>query len=346
MRSRPDVLVLGAGGVLGEAWLSGVLAGLEDAARIELNRCDYLLGTSAGAIVAARLAAGLPLDRPARCDLTSEPHADRDPDASPGAGGPLAWTARAAEQVASLALELGTPAVPLAIELATPTAALTRAAVLRTAPRPRESLGDLRRRLDETGVRFDGRLRVAAVARRSGRRFVFGQPGAPAATVAQAVEASCAVPWLFAPVRIGDVEYVDGGIWSPTNLDAAPVARGSLVLCLSPTAGRGGTSPLARGLRGASRAATEVEATALRARGAEVTVVAPDARCVAAIGGDLMDRGRRSAVLAAAYRQGRALGAAGPASPRLGRVGAGLRALHGSPARARAAALERLVRAR
>ena len=31
MLSPPDVLVLGAGGVLGESWLMGVLAGIEDA---------------------------------------------------------------------------------------------------------------------------------------------------------------------------------------------------------------------------------------------------------------------------------------------------------------------------
>ena len=32
MHTRPDILVLGAGGLLGEAWMVGVLAGIEDAA--------------------------------------------------------------------------------------------------------------------------------------------------------------------------------------------------------------------------------------------------------------------------------------------------------------------------
>jgi predicted acylesterase/phospholipase RssA len=44
------------------------------------------------------------------------------------------------------------------------------------------------------------------------------------------------VPWLFAPVTIGTREYVDGGVWSPTNLDAAPAGRDTHVLCLNPTA--------------------------------------------------------------------------------------------------------------
>ena len=64
MRSRPDVLVLGGGGVLGEAWMMGVLAGIEDATGFDLRDCDYYVGTSAGAIVAAHLAAGQSPRRP------------------------------------------------------------------------------------------------------------------------------------------------------------------------------------------------------------------------------------------------------------------------------------------
>src|ERR1019366_7728013 len=58
MRSRPDVLVLGAGGVLGEAWMMGLLAGIEDASGFDLRDCEHFVGTSAGAIVAAHLVAG------------------------------------------------------------------------------------------------------------------------------------------------------------------------------------------------------------------------------------------------------------------------------------------------
>src|SRR5579875_694195 len=62
--SRPDVLVLGGVGVLGEAWMMGVLAGLEDAAGFDLRDCESFVGTSAGAIVAAHLAAGRTPRRP------------------------------------------------------------------------------------------------------------------------------------------------------------------------------------------------------------------------------------------------------------------------------------------
>src|SRR3981081_568320 len=64
MLTRPDVLVLGGGGVLGEAWMMGVLAGLEDATGFDLRRCDYFVGTSAGSALAARLAAGESPRRP------------------------------------------------------------------------------------------------------------------------------------------------------------------------------------------------------------------------------------------------------------------------------------------
>src|SRR3954452_1680188 len=54
----PDVLVLGGGGILGEAWMNAVLAGLEEATGFDARYCDGYVGTSAGSIVAAALAAG------------------------------------------------------------------------------------------------------------------------------------------------------------------------------------------------------------------------------------------------------------------------------------------------
>ena len=117
-----------------------------------------------------------------------------------------------------------------------------------------------------------------------------------------AVLASCAVPWIFAPVRIGGREYVDGGVWSPTNLDAAPVGRGARVLFLAPLLG--GPWPA---MRAASSAALRVEALRVRAR---VQTVGPDDASNRAMGPNLMDSGPRPAVLAAGYAQGRRLAGA------------------------------------
>src|SRR5205823_5327351 len=63
---RPDVLVLAAGGVVGEAWMTGVLAGIEAETDIDFRRVEAFVGTSAGSIVAASLAAGRSPRRPGR----------------------------------------------------------------------------------------------------------------------------------------------------------------------------------------------------------------------------------------------------------------------------------------
>jgi len=55
---RPDVLVLAAGGTLGEAWMRGLLDGAGSATGIDFRECEYFVGTSAGSIVAAFLASG------------------------------------------------------------------------------------------------------------------------------------------------------------------------------------------------------------------------------------------------------------------------------------------------
>jgi hypothetical protein len=60
----PSVLVLGGGGLLGEAWITGVLAGYEDAMGADVRGCRRFVGTSAGSIVAASLVAGRSPRRP------------------------------------------------------------------------------------------------------------------------------------------------------------------------------------------------------------------------------------------------------------------------------------------
>jgi NTE family protein len=295
----PDVLVLGGGGVLGEAWLRGALAGLESATGWDLRRCEAFVGTSAGSIVAAVLAAGR------RPEVAGDVAAGWERAAGEAIPGGRAAGAR--RLVAGAASAVATPLAPVTAAGLQPARAAVRGAILRRGPTPTRRIPQLAAALRGLEAGFDGRLRVAAVERRSGRRVVFGAPGAPEASVEQAVLASCAVPWVFSPVTIAGREYVDGGAWSAANLDAAPVRRGTRVLCLNPTA-----SPrLARDRLGAVRAFARgtagSEALLLRRRGARVTIVAPDAGAVAAIGPDLFDPRRRAAVEAAGFAQGCAL---------------------------------------
>lgn len=294
----PDVLVLGAGGTLGIAWLRGVLAGIEESNGVDFRQSEALVGTSAGSVVAAALSAGhRPLqDRPP--DV---------PDAAAGAedseveeDGPVK---RAAAKAASAVAATTAPIAPLALRAGAPAGALARAAIFRTARTGQHPRG-LRRFVEGLDARFDGRLRVSALDRRSGKRVMFGAPGAPEASVADAVLASCAVPWMFAPVTIDGREYLDGGLWSPTNLDAAPAGRGTQVLCLMPTASRTVTGAPFGALRAVTRASALTEAAALRARGATVRLLTPDAGSSRAMGPSLMDGRRRVEVEAAAYAQG------------------------------------------
>jgi NTE family protein len=285
----PDSLVLGAGGTLGEAWMRGLLSGIESTSDLDFRDCEYVLGTSAGSIVAATLTSGRRLDAG---DRAAREWARATQGAPPRAG-----IARAALRAGAV---VASPLAPLAFAGLEPAGRLARSAALAASSRPQRTLRRLGDHLDALHARFDGRLRIATVDRRSGARVIFGAPGAPDATVADAVLASCAVPWLFAPVTIDGREYVDGGVWSPVNLDAAPGGRGARVLCLAPTAGAGP-------LKAVTRAALLAEEMALRARGMRVDTITPDDASAAAIGPNLMNRGRVEDVLDAAFAQGRAL---------------------------------------
>jgi NTE family protein len=295
------VLVLGVGGVLGEAWMWGYLGGRRQATGEDARRAKQLIGTSAGSIVAARLAGG---EDPRRGEERVRWDGEAEPERRPGA------LRSAIERATRISVGAFSPLAAPALMAATPGGALARAAVLARVPAGRIELRDLRSRVEALGPTFDdGRLNIVAVDRGSGRRVVFGADSAPEASVAEAVAASCAVPGLFAPVEIGGREYVDGGVWSPTNLDLARAGSGDRVLCLVPTAVMGtGPAVALRGLAAGWRLATSVEAAAARRRGAEVEVVAPDAGSARAMGIDLMNPGRRAGVLAAGFRQGVAQG--------------------------------------
>ncbi|MEA2199926.1 MAG: hypothetical protein QOI89_522 [Solirubrobacteraceae bacterium] len=303
----PQVLVLGGGGILGEAWMSAVLAGLDEGDGFDSRTCGQYIGTSAGSIVAASLVAGVaPGSRLG--ELPEQPPVSPSEDEQ--RLGALRQTLGA---VVSIGNAAAAPLASLALSSSTGGGALLRRAALRRAPLGRRSLERLGSEVQRSGASWDGRLRVAAVELQSGRRVMFGAPGAPSVTVAQAVQASCAIPGVFEPLRVGARTYVDGGVWSPTNMDAADVRRGDQVLCLNPT---GSMRPVAGTLIGAlapiSRGVAGAEALALRHRGAGVSTVNPDEASRAAMGINLMDPSRRAEVIEAGLAQGRRLASERP----------------------------------
>jgi NTE family protein len=294
----PDVLVLAGGGTVGHAWMSGVLAGIEDAAEVDFRRVEAFVGTSAGSIIAARLVSGRSPRRPAGGGDAGQQDGEV----------PVGRVERVARRAAQLGWAATAPLAPVALGLGTPPGALARAVLLSRAPDAGRTHEALRRRVESWGSRFDGRLRVCCVDKASGRRVVFGAPGAPQAEVADAVTASCAIPWVYAPVWIGGREYVDGGVWSVTNLDVAPAGRESEVLCLDPTAALADAGGRRGRLRHAFTVAAALEKQSLRQHGARVRHVRPDPGSAEAMGPDFMEDDAAPAAHTAGYAQGAAIG--------------------------------------
>ncbi len=72
----------------------------------------------------------------------------------------------------------------------------------------------------------------------SGQEVVFGRGNA-----GEAVRASCSIPGVFRPVRIGDRVYVDGGVVSPVAVDAARRLGADVVVAVDVSADVDGPPP-------------------------------------------------------------------------------------------------------
>ncbi len=72
----------------------------------------------------------------------------------------------------------------------------------------------------------------------SGREVVFGRGNA-----GQAIRASCSIPGVFRPVKIGDKVYVDGGVVSPVAVEAAKRLGADVVLAVDISASSERTPP-------------------------------------------------------------------------------------------------------
>src|SRR5215216_1216747 len=149
----PDTLVLGGGGTLGEAWMRGLLAGLESTSGLDFRGCEYVLGTSAGSIVAAALVSGRRLeagDRAARAWGAAAEAGEAAARASGAAAGDGAASgeadrgARGIRYLARAALRAGTaaasPLAPLAFAGLEPAGRIARSAALAATPRTERRL--------------------------------------------------------------------------------------------------------------------------------------------------------------------------------------------------------------
>jgi NTE family protein len=306
--SRPRAtrrgVVLGAGGVLGAAWSIGALDAISRVEGFGPHEADVIVGTSAGAVLAALLGAGLTAqdlrDHQRGLPLPHEVGIDWDYDRATGGAVPT----RPRLAVGSPALLRRTVGHPRRVPPLAVLAALT--------PQGTGTLAEVGRMVGsvagESGwVPRDG-VWVVAMDYDSGRRVAFGRDGSPQAMLDEAVMASCAIPGWYAPVRIGGRRYVDGGACSTTSVDL--VAREGLdeVYVLAPMASFVTDRPRRVAARLERRVRRQVtrrllrEAAKVSSAGASITVLTPGPEDLAAIGANMMDPSRRLAVLDTSLR--------------------------------------------
>jgi NTE family protein len=299
---RPRIgLVLGAGGVLGAAWMTGALAHLADRLPAVAG-VDLIVGTSAGSVLAAALRCGASLDEI------------------------VAWQCGDATGVLSESVVLAAtdgPLPPLP-HLRLGSLPLARAGLFLQVPpwvgasgwlphgrgqhvALRSLVSALHWRHSQSaadgGIWVDGDTWIAAMDYDTGQPVLFGRPGAPRASLPDAVVASCSIPGWYEPTLIGGRRYVDGGIRSATSLGALSGTKVQEVYVLAPMASTEPDHPLQPHLRLERRVrqlltrALLRQAKMLSAQGKRVTIVTPGPRDLAVMGANLMDPRRRQAVL-------------------------------------------------
>ncbi len=306
-RSRPRVgLVLGAGGVLGAAWMTGALPALQERLPCLIGDVDLIIGTSAGSVIAAALRCAIGID-----EMIAHQRGE--------AVGPLG--ASAVEQLTggrwppAPQLRLGSARLMLAM-LLTPHRVHPSVAASAWLPLGRGSHGALRDMVHALHCHsfglpaageppsdwVGGQTWIVAVDYDSGRRAVFGRPGAPPALLADAVVASCSIPGWYEPAVIDGRRYVDGGVRSPTSLGMMARAGVDEVFVLAPMASVVAGRPwlpheqLERQFRALITMTMLREVRALRAAGIGVTVLTPGPEDLAVMGVNLMDPRRRRQV--------------------------------------------------
>jgi NTE family protein len=271
--TTPWALVLGGGGLAGVAWETGILHALTERG-LDVTTADRVVGTSAGATVAAQLAS-----RTAIAELferqidPAKQSRELTPEGISIAELMEVWATLATEAIESGDLSQ----LPIRVgEMA-----LNAKTVSESARRE-----IIEGRLPVHEWPSDWKVSVTAVEAYTGSLRIFDKDsGVP---LVDAVAASCAVPGVWPPVTIGDTRYIDGGIRSATNVDLADgYAR---VLLLAPM-----VDPMA-----------EEQLTALQTH-AQVQLITPDEDSIGAFGANPLDPGVRRPCALAGYAQGKAI---------------------------------------
>jgi NTE family protein len=270
-----NALVLGGGGVAGIAWMTGLLAGLADAGQ-DVTGADLVIGTSAGANVAAQLGSGLGLG-----ELFAR---QTDP------------ALQSAEIMVELDLAEFSEHLGQYLARATSPEEVLRgvgafALAAQTVPEAERRVVVASRLPSHEWPSRE--IQLVAVDCESGQTRLFDSRSG--VNLVDAVTASCAVPGIWPPVTIDGRRYMDGGARSSDNADLAAGAARIVVV-----------TPLGLDSRLPSPMPLREVVAQLVDGGAEVTVIEPDEASVAAIGTNPLDPATRVPAAEAGRAQGRA----------------------------------------
>lgn len=259
-------LVFGGGGITGIAWEWGILAGLAERG-VKLNDADLVVGTSAGSVVGAQVAAGL--DAGERYHVQLAP-----PDGEVAATlGPATMARFAMAMVGSRSPQRVRARIGKLAVRANTVPEAARIAVIESRMPVREWP--------------DRRLLITAVDVASGEFRVFDKDsGVP---LVHAIAASCAVPGVWPPVTIDGRRYMDGGVRSAANVDLAAGYDRVVVI-----------APIVRGFGPMPGVETQLEP--LRAL-SKVCLVTPTKAALAAFGRNLLDPAKRATAARAGLAQ-------------------------------------------
>ena len=305
-------LVLGAGGVLGAAWMTGALACLQDWLQHPLNDADLIVGTSAGSVLAAALRCGATVEEMAAWQRGDAAGILGESAVLAAPGGPLPPLPRLRfgsvplAATAMLRPDLVPPWVGATAWLPHGRAQHATVRALVTALHGRHHKHPSKSAAALSWA--DGRTWIAATDYDTGQRVLFGREGAPQVALPDAVVASCSIPGWYQPAKIGGRRYVDGGVRCPTSLGTLSGTDVRDIVVLAPLASTESDHPLQPHLRIERRLRqllTRIllrQAKMLAAQGKRVTILTPGPRDLAVMGANPMDPRRAEAVLETSFR--------------------------------------------
>jgi NTE family protein len=276
LETRDFTLVCGGGGIWGVAWMTGLVAGLEESG-INLRAANRFIGTSAGSVISAQLTSTLSTKYlfQRQTDPANQPR-----EFSPSENGLKKMTELLRQSWRSDEERLHAVS-KMALESKTISVEERRTHIIDRLGLP--SLDWPKKDLRITAVDSES-LGLCVFDPRSGILLL------------DAVAASCAVPGVWPPTPINGRRYLDGGVWR--TAENAHLAAGSKIVVILSPMGRLAASPLASGV------GLEADIATLKSRGAKVLLITADESCLRTMAPGLLDPATRKPAAEAGQTQG------------------------------------------